>query len=327
MPNLFAQTDGLYAFSPEEVDAIYMAGRQVTYAAGDVIIQRNRPGDCMFILLEGAVELDLGFEGKLVLDQPGDYFGELSFLHPGHPRSASVRAVTNTRVCALDQDVIELLYRRYPRALLTLFRRASAFLIDSREQLLANLIDQNEALTRSYDYLQRTHEALNYQELLAQTDELTQLFNRRCLMQQLCRAVDESRETSRRVGLLMLDLDGFKPVNDLYGHPAGDYLLRQVAGVIRDCIRTDDLPCRYGGDEFAILLRDVERMPARVRAEEIRESIEGLPPIRPGAPQVSASIGGTLYRDGDTADTLLARADAYLYQAKSNGRNRVVWSL
>jgi diguanylate cyclase (GGDEF)-like protein len=327
MPNLFAQADGLYAFSAEEVDAIYGAGRRVTYASGDVILEKDRPGDCMFILLEGEVELDLGFEGKLVLNETGDYFGELSFLHPGHLRSATIRALKHTTLCLLDQGVIEPLYQRYPRAVFNLFRRTSAFVIDSREQLLANLIEQNEALTRIYDYLRRTHEALNYQELLAQTDELTQLFNRRCLLDQLGRAVGESRETSRRVGLLMLDLDGFKPVNDLYGHPAGDHLLRQVARVIRDCIRADDLPCRYGGDEFAILLRDVERMPASARAEEIRASIESLPPIRPGAPQVSASIGGTLYRDGDTAESLLARADAYLYQAKSNGRNRVVWSL
>jgi diguanylate cyclase (GGDEF)-like protein len=123
----------------------------------------------------------------------------------------------------------------------------------------------------------------------------------------------------------MIDLDRFKEVNDRYGHLTGDELLRQVADEIKSCIRSDDLPCRYGGDEFAVLLHDVERMPADRRAEEIRAGIAGLPLIREGAPRVSASIGGTLYREGDNAESLLARADAHLYRAKSQGRNCVVW--
>jgi diguanylate cyclase (GGDEF)-like protein len=325
MPNLFDHADGLYAFSPEEADAICSAGRRLTHAAGDLILEKGRPGDSMYILLEGEAEIDLALRGRVVVERPGDYFGELSFLHPGHRRSASVRARKDCTFCVLDQGVIEPLYRRYPRALLSLFRRTCAFLIDSEERLLANLIGQNEALARSYDYLRRTREALTNQELLAQTDELTQLYNRRCLMQQLARGIEESRETPHRIGLLMLDLDGFKPVNDRYGHPVGDEVLRQVAGVIKACIRADDLPCRYGGDEFAVLLHDVERMPAQQRAEELRASIEALPAIRPGAPRVSASIGGTLYGDGDSVESLLSRADAHLYRAKTLGRNRVVW--
>jgi diguanylate cyclase (GGDEF)-like protein len=325
MPNLFAHADGLYAFSPDEIDAIYAIGRCVRYAAGELILEKGRPGDSMFILLEGEAEIEMPMQGKRLVNRPGDYFGEMSFLHPGHSRSATIRAVEDCSFCVLDQGVIEPLYRRYPGALLNLFRRTSAFLMDSEERLLASLIKQNEALRRSYDYLRRTREALSNQELLAQTDELTQLYNRRCLMVQLARGIEESKTTSHRLGLLMLDLDGFKPINDRYGHPAGDDLLRQVAGVIKDCIRADDLPCRYGGDEFAILLHDVERMPAAARAEQLRASIEALSPIRPHAPRVSASIGGTLQRDEDTVESLLGRADAYLYRAKSEGRNRVVW--
>jgi diguanylate cyclase (GGDEF)-like protein len=324
-PNLFAPADGLYGFSPVEADAVYAAGRRQYCAAGEVIVERGRPGDCMFILVEGEVEIDLLLQEKLVASRPGDYFGELSFLHPGHPRSASIRAVKDSTLCVLDQGIIDPLYRKHPAAVLNLFRRTCAFLIDAEERLLRSLIEQNEELAASYDYLRRTREALTHQEVLARTDELTGLYNRRCLMEQLARGIEGSKGTPHRVGLLMLDLDRFKVVNDRCGHPAGDELLRNVAGAIKDCIRSEDLPCRYGGDEFAILLHRVEDMPAGQRAEEIRATIAGMPAIRAGAPHVSASIGGTLHRDGDSAESLLSRADAYLYRAKSEGRDRVVW--
>lgn len=325
MPNLFADSDGLYAFTQEEVDAIWSAGRVVSCSAGEVIIEKGRPGDSMYILLDGEAEIDLGFHNTRVVKGIGEYFGELSFLHPGHLRSATIRALSPSSLCVLDQGVIGPLYRQYPAALLNLFRRTCAFLIESEERLLADLMRKNEELRQSYDYLCRTRKELSYQEVLAQTDELTQLYNRRCLTEQLARGIEQCRFTPHRLGLLMLDLDRFKSVNDLYGHSAGDDVLRQVATAIKRCIRSEDLPCRYGGDELAVLLHGVERMPADQRAEDIRASIEALPPVHPGAPRMSASIGGTLCRDGDSVESLLVRADAALYQAKSEGRNRVVW--
>lgn len=325
MPNIFTHADGLYAFSPEEVEAIYAAGRQETHPASSVILEKGKVGDTMYILLEGEVEIDLGVLNTIRLSEAGDYFGELSFLHPGHPRSATIQASKDTRLCVLGQDIIEPLYQRHPTALLNLFRRTCAFLIDSQEQLLASLIEKHEALTKSYDYLRRTRDELNFQEVRAQTDELTGLYNRRCLMEQLERGIAESKTSKSKIGLMMLDLDKFKPINDDYGHLVGDEVLRQVADVLRQFIRSDDLPCRYGGDEFALLFRGVEKMPAAQRAEDIRAAIEALPPVRPGANGISVSIGGTVYRDGDTLECLVARADGLLYQAKYGGRNRVRW--
>jgi diguanylate cyclase (GGDEF)-like protein len=325
MPNLFAHVDGLYGFSAEEVDAIYAAGNRKTFAAGDLIVERGQPGDTMFILLEGEIEIELGFQEILVARETGDYFGELSFLHPGHLRSATIRAVTDSKVCVLGQEVIDPLYRQHPSAVLNLFRRTCAFLIDSEESLLETLTEKHDALTRSYDYLRRTREELNLQEVLAQTDDLTGLYNRRCLTHQLERMIGDAEASQRGFALLMIDMDGFKAVNDLFGHPTGDELLRQVAAEIRGCIRSEDLPCRYGGDEFAVLLYGVEQGSMDRRAEEIRASISRLPEIRPGAPRVSASVGGALYRAGDSIESMLVRADEHLYLAKTEGRNRVVW--
>jgi len=325
MPNILTHVDGLYAFTHEELEALYAVGQRVAYPASEVILEKGQPGDTMFILLEGEVEIDLGFQDAYILREAGDYFGELSFLHPGHLRSATIRAVKDTVLCVLGQEIIDPLYRRHPVALLNLFRRTCAFLIDTEEGLLSSLTEKHEALVKSYDYLRRTREELNYQEVRAQTDELTGLYNRRCLMEQLARGVAESSPTKKRIGLLMLDLDRFKPVNDLYGHLAGDEVLRQVATVLKNHIRSDDLPCRYGGDEFALLLQGVEKMPVQRRAEDIRAAIEALPPVRLGAEPVSVSIGGTVFREGDTAESMLARADSFLYKAKSDGRNRVLW--
>ena len=325
MPNILTAIDGLYAFSQEEIQAIFDAGKEVHYPAGAVILEKGAPGDSMFILLEGAVQINLGFEAISTLRERGDYFGELSFLHPGHARAATIRAIEDTKLCVLGQEIIEPFYEQHPKALLNLFRRTCAFLIDSEETLLAELSAKHEALTRSYDHLRRTKKELSDQEIRAQTDELTGLYNRRCLMEQLARGIENSEAGEGRIGLMMLDLDKFKPINDNFGHPVGDEVLRQVADVLKHFIRSDDLPCRYGGDEFALLFRGIEKMPVEKRANDIRAAIEALPPIRPGAGRISVSIGGSAYRPGDTAESLLKRADSLLYQAKSKGRNRVRW--
>jgi diguanylate cyclase (GGDEF)-like protein len=325
MPNLYDHSEGYYSFTPAEVAAICAAGEGVTYEAGAFVMEKGQVGDSMYILMEGAVELDLGFRERFALRRPGDHFGELSFVHPGHRRSAAVRAIEPTLLYRLDQRAIDPLYGAHPGALLKLLRRACALVIDSEERLVGSLVQKNEELRRSYDYLRRTRAELDYQGLLAQTDALTGLYNRRCLEEQLARGLEECAKGGRGLGLLMLDLDGFKPVNDRLGHPVGDEVLRLVAETIRECVRADDLPCRYGGDEFAVLLQGVELGFATERAEQLRERIAALAPIRPGAPRVTASIGGTVVRPGDTPTSLVRRADGRLYAAKSAGRNRVSW--
>ncbi|MDA1013663.1 MAG: GGDEF domain-containing protein [Planctomycetota bacterium] len=164
----------------------------------------------------------------------------------------------------------------------------------------------------------------------AKQDGLTLLANRREFDLQLKRELKRARSESRPCGLLLLDLDHFKSVNDTHGHPAGDEVLRVVADVLRDQVRQvrgNDriLAARYGGEEMAVLLPGFES-PGAVRvAESIRLAIAATSVRHEQRTiKVTASIGLAIFpQDGDTASSLLQRADECLYDAKSLGRNRV----
>jgi len=325
VPNLFDKTRAHFAFSDQEVAAIFQAGRICTYDTGKSILDKDAVGDSMYILLEGEVEVALGFQESFRLSGAGEYFGELSFIDPEHKRSASVRAIARCRLCSLDQSAIDALSVTHPRTLMTLIRRTCAFLIEYEEQLIERLTRKNQELEQSYDFLRRTRQELNYQELLAQTDELTGLYNRRCFTAQLAKAVKWIAGSGRPVGVVMIDLDRFKPVNDRLGHAAGDQVLRQVAEIIKQDVGADHLPCRLGGDEFAVLLSNMGREEVEQRAELIRSGIEAMAPAQQTELRVTASLGIAVYQDGDSEQTLVQRADRNLYRGKALGRNRVVW--
>ncbi|MNN20393.1 Phytochrome-like protein cph2 [compost metagenome] len=128
----------------------------------------------------------------------------------------------------------------------------------------------------------------------------------------------------------MIDVDYFKAYNDTYGHVAGDEVLRRVAGVIRDnCARPADLPARFGGEEFSMILPATSAGGARLLAEKVRRAIESLQIPHSGSPtsdMVTISIGGAVIVPDENGDAsrLVQAADAGLYQAKRNGRNQVV---
>jgi diguanylate cyclase (GGDEF)-like protein len=161
---------------------------------------------------------------------------------------------------------------------------------------------------------------------LAVTDVLTGLPNRRAFMARL----EEEHARIRRfdaqqAAVLMLDLDYFKRINDSYGHPTGDAVLRQVAVLIRDEIRKVDLCGRIGGEEFAILVAGAGTAAAQEFAERVRRKIAGSPIAHEGRViTVTASIGIAVMQANDAdADAALLRADRALYQAKEGGRNQV----
>lgn len=123
-----------------------------------------------------------------------------------------------------------------------------------------------------------------------------------------------------------MDLDKFKPVNDTLGHAAGDEVLRGVGKILRENVRMSDLPCRVGGDEFIIVLSDLDEAAARARAEQIRVAICKMPhPGNDRGIQCTATLGGTMFRPGETLAELMHRADEALYAVKRAGRNRVGW--
>lgn len=179
---------------------------------------------------------------------------------------------------------------------------------------------------QSIGNLHLTREELSYQELLAQTDELTGLYNRRCMDAQLKKFVEFSVATDEQFGLLVLDLDNFKLTNDTYGHPQGDLVLKDVAQVLKKSCRHTDLLCRLGGDEFAVIMPGVSTTRGKEVAEQIRCRIEMLPAVQPNCDfKLTVSLGGTLHVPPENPSELISRVDEYLYQAKRNGRNQVVW--
>lgn len=158
-------------------------------------------------------------------------------------------------------------------------------------------------------------------------DPLTGLFNKRYLQETLEREVERARRAEKPLGVLMLDLDHFKRFNDTYGHEAGDELLRAFGHVLKGIVRVEDIPCRYGGEEFTLIMPDCPLEPLLVRAEEIRRAVEQIQVKKGGEVLglVTVSIGAAVFPDqGAQGEVLLQMADAALYQAKKAGRNRVV---
>jgi diguanylate cyclase (GGDEF)-like protein len=157
-------------------------------------------------------------------------------------------------------------------------------------------------------------------------DPLTGLFNRRYLEVSLERELQRSARRSQTLAVLMLDIDHFKRFNDSHGHEAGDALLAQFAEVLKRAARSEDIACRYGGEEFTVILLEADAATAQRRAETIRQATADMSVTyrQQQLPHVTVSIGVAIYpRDAQTPADLLHRADTALYLAKAAGRNRV----
>jgi diguanylate cyclase (GGDEF)-like protein len=163
--------------------------------------------------------------------------------------------------------------------------------------------------------------------LQAVTDELTGLYNLRHLHETLDGEIERSRRFGQSVGLMLLDIDNFKKVNDTYGHQQGDLVLIEVGRVLRALSRDIDEPARYGGEEMAVILPQTDVAGAELLAERMRAAVAGIEIERldgGGRLQVTASFGvASLPANASDKDSLIAEADAALYRAKRSGKNRV----
>ena len=215
---------------------------------------------------------------------------------------AAMRAV----LAQLLQDVI--------RADSRLEQHQGAQLLEANERLVVSALG---ALTDA----ETTHAALDEASRVVATDPLTGLPNRALLLDRLDNAIFNAKRHGHRVGLLFLDLDDFKQINDSFGHAAGDQALQLVADCLSSLVREMDTVSRHGGDEFLIILAEMVRpADAALVAEKVNTALRAYSRIDDHVVSLKASIGISVYpEDGDDAKTLIDRADAAMYLAKKQG--------
>lgn len=194
-------------------------------------------------------------------------------------------------------------------------------------------IERNELAARVRTQIRRQRytvelrESLNSTMAMAVIDELTGLYNRRYFDRHLSMILEKCQEQDRDLTVMLLDIDHFKSVNDTYGHAVGDLVLKEFGKRLQCNIRGVDLACRYGGEEFVVIMPDTGRSLAEGVAERVRGAIaeRGFEVGLDGVLGITVSVGLALNEHAhDTPETLTRRADAALYRAKREGRNRVV---
>ena len=211
--------------------------------------------------------------------------------------------------------------------MLILFSFIGDYMSSLRRKIRAN----KEQLLHQKDQLLVTHRelksVLRQMSEKAVKDELTSLYNRHQFSETLHAQISVANKLDNPLGILLMDVDNFKSVNDTHGHLAGDKILCAFNQVQENCLRKSDFIARYGGEEFVVLLPDTAYLTLIDIAERIRRFIESLEfeDIAPGF-NITVSIGGTHYHDRESVEDMMERVDKALYQAKDGGRNQVVFN-
>ncbi|GLX77305.1 hypothetical protein tinsulaeT_06450 [Thalassotalea insulae] len=190
--------------------------------------------------------------------------------------------------------------------------------------VLVNMIEVVIVLTLFVKQIENNEQQLRTQ---ATTDALTGIANRRYFFQQTEQALAQAKLQQRSFSVLIIDFDLFKQINDNYGHFSGDACLKQVCSLIKDYIRQQDLFARLGGEEFVLSLVDTNNLEAILLAEKLCQLIANYPILIDEDTQINCTVSigvASLTKDNDNLDTLLNQADKALYQAKDQGRNRVL---
>jgi diguanylate cyclase (GGDEF)-like protein len=206
--------------------------------------------------------------------------------------------------------------------------------IKREASVIAKLVEESitRRRAREHDHLRQLSQSVQTlkDELAearqrAEHDPLTQLFNRAALDEHVRRTTELALYGASQPYLLMADIDHFKSLNDTFGHPLGDDVLRRVADVfVRNFLRADDFVARYGGEEFAVVIADGSHDRVVARAERVRQNVEGLAIVRESRKLMTTiSMGVAALQPGEEAASWIERADRALYAAKQAGRNRV----
>ena len=317
------------ALTPAEYALFAGVGRPRRCYAGETLFRRGDLGTTMYVIANGAIDLDFGDDLVSKRLAPLEFFGELGLLIGDHARSADAVAATDGELIELRHEEFQRLVDSDPGLISHFLRRAIMRVVLNEQSLIRRLRRRNQDLQSALDSLRATAHQLNQTEELIRTDELTGLHNRRGLAQHLA---DRRRSGALKgLGLVLVDCDRFKQVNDDHGHLVGDRVLQSVASILRSVASDGDIACRLGGDEFCLLVSAEDREAVLGFADYIVTTTRGLQQVprhteSGHVPLVcSVSIGACLI-DGDRDwNDWYAQADMALYRAKRLGGNRVEW--
>ncbi|ODU31094.1 MAG: hypothetical protein BGP24_12940 [Lysobacterales bacterium 69-70] len=305
--------------SDEELALFVSVGQRRELVPREMIFRKGELGRAMFVIEAGSIQLEFGDGMPDKLIGPREFFGELALFIGNHARVANAVAAEASVLRVIEHAEFETLLQTQAPLLAQFMRRSFSYLVASEQQLIQNLKRRNEDLLVTLDSLRQTQTQLSTAERLVRTDELTGLCNRRGLYHYL----DElraRRDPGMRLGLLLIDIDHFKQINDHYGHLTGDLALRAVAREVQQAAAATDLPCRLGGDEFAVLVQVHDAEELRGRAAQIAAGVRGL---RFHAPAenllVSVSIGASLCHETSEWSAWYSDSDCALYLVKGEG--------
>ena len=304
--------EGLELFhgvDPDDIaDMLIRCGRR-DLAAGDILLSPGHENEFVYIVLSGSLTVHVGSPDypELATMEPGACVGEMSIIEDRDP-SAWVVGLEDSHLLEIHQT---LLWE----------------MVNASHELAKNLLVVLSERVRSHNrVIADSFGELRKAEQSAVTDALTGLGNRHTMAHAFRAAIERCVRDEKPISLLMLDLDNFKVVNDRFGHIAGDRILATIARILRRQFRPSDILVRYGGDEFAVLLPNVNANQASEIAERVREAVSGYEMSLDGSNgdlNVAVSIGVAELADGQALDAMLTAADKAMYRAKRSGRNAV----
>ena len=287
---------------PELIDRCLQECEQRHLAVGEILLSPSQQNQHIYLVLAGCFSVHLHALDNLPLAflETGECIGEISLILDQQNPSAFVVASEAATVLAIPDQMLWTL-------------------LDESPQITRNLLNILAQRAR------HGHATILAREQHAYTDGLTGLHNRRWLEITYVRLQKRLQFDQRSLCLIMIDVDHFKRVNDNYGHSVGDKVLCEVAQALLNLMRPNDIVTRYGGEEFIVLLPEVELRGAMTIAERLRAGIATMTLDGDGlaALAVTVSLGVASMQPNDGLEALITRADAALYRAKTGGRNRI----
>lgn len=294
---------------PDDVQDLLQRCDRRDLARGATLLEPGEKNEHVFIVLSGAVNVHVGSPDSppLVMMESGACVGEMSIIEDRDP-SAWVIGAEDTHLLVIHQTILWEM-------------------VDASHQFAKNLLVVLSERVRSHNrVIAESYGELRKFERHATTDALTGLGNRHSMEESFPREIQRCEKDDEPLSLLMIDVDNFKEFNDRFGHVAGDRALTAVSRILRKQFRPRDVLIRYGGDEFAVLLPQVDEQTALAIADRVRQAVCGdttdLSDSMLKVP-VRISMGVAQRREQASLERLLRDADDALYRAKRAGRNAV----